>query len=352
MNFNTKISLTLPRKIEGEELRHILTEHAEWLKDHDNGKRADLSNITLFGADLQGADLSYADFSGADMMCANLSGTNLSFCNMYKARMGHCNLSEAILTNANLSQADLSEANLRKANLNYVNLAQATLTLSNLENAKLSHTCLFASNLSYCKFNFADLKFCDLYHTDIHDAHFDNADLSYARLIFAKHSIWASFKNANLTGVDITDCDIDDDAIIGAKGVNAFLKCPAEGSFIAWAKLRNNYYAKLLVPKHSKRAGKSKYTCRVSEANVLDITNSDGTTITGGGNFFQNSDGVFQKGASISKLKTFDDSIMHDGDGIHIFLSLKEAVKSEYWKEHITNESVLDLVIDDEDEII
>ena len=77
MNFNTKISLTLPRKIEGEELRHILTEHAEWLKDHDNGKRADLSNITLFGADLQGADLSYADFSGADMMCANLSGTNL-----------------------------------------------------------------------------------------------------------------------------------------------------------------------------------------------------------------------------------------------------------------------------------
>ena len=41
-----------------EELKDILDKHAKWLRNEDDGKRADLSGSDLSGIDLRGSDLS------------------------------------------------------------------------------------------------------------------------------------------------------------------------------------------------------------------------------------------------------------------------------------------------------
>lgn len=103
-------------------LREILEQHALWLQDRTQGKRADLSGAKLYGIDLSyanlsGADLTYADLSHADLRKANLSYANLSFANLHDANLSGANLSGAELNNAYLSGANLSGANLSGAEL-------------------------------------------------------------------------------------------------------------------------------------------------------------------------------------------------------------------------------------------
>ena len=54
------------------EIKEILEKHLKWIKDEEEGERADLSRANLYGANLSGADLSGAGLSGA-----NLSGASL-----------------------------------------------------------------------------------------------------------------------------------------------------------------------------------------------------------------------------------------------------------------------------------
>ena len=61
------------RTITADDLKTIISKHAEWLADSSKGTRANLR-----GADLHGADLSCADLSGADLRWANLRDANLS----------------------------------------------------------------------------------------------------------------------------------------------------------------------------------------------------------------------------------------------------------------------------------
>src|SRR5579859_2661091 len=78
-----------------ENLKEILEQHSEWLKDPTKGKRAYLAGADLRGANLAGANLRNADLAGADLRGADLAG--------------------ASLRNANLVGADLKSADLEGA---------------------------------------------------------------------------------------------------------------------------------------------------------------------------------------------------------------------------------------------
>jgi hypothetical protein len=80
------------------DLPETLRLHALWLRNHPDGKRANLR-----GANLRGADLRDAYLNGADLSDANLSGANLR---------------GAYLRGANLRGANLRGADLRDAYLN------------------------------------------------------------------------------------------------------------------------------------------------------------------------------------------------------------------------------------------
>ena len=80
------------RIVTAEELKEILAKHASWLKDSDNGKRANLSSADLSSADLSSADLRSADLRSADLRSANLSYANLSSANLSYADLRYANL--------------------------------------------------------------------------------------------------------------------------------------------------------------------------------------------------------------------------------------------------------------------
>jgi len=113
-----------------DELNQILADHAMWLKNSFDGKRADLSGADLSGADLSGANLSGANLSGADLSNANLSNADLSGANLSGADLSNANLRSAILSNADLRSANLRSAILRSAILSGAELATLVETRS------------------------------------------------------------------------------------------------------------------------------------------------------------------------------------------------------------------------------
>ena len=72
------------------DLPAILANHAEWLRDNEKGRRANLSGANLIADDLSGADLSRADLSRANLIGANLSGADLSGANLIGADLIDC----------------------------------------------------------------------------------------------------------------------------------------------------------------------------------------------------------------------------------------------------------------------
>ena len=63
--------------MDAKTLNEILNKHKKWLRNEEDGERADLSVADLSGAYLRGADLSGAYLSGAYLSGADLSGAYL-----------------------------------------------------------------------------------------------------------------------------------------------------------------------------------------------------------------------------------------------------------------------------------
>ena len=105
--------------MKAEDLKAVLADHAKWLANPSQGRRADLTGANLTRADLTGANLTRANLTRADLTRANLT--------------------RAYLTRAYLNGADLNGANLTGANLTGADLTRADLTRANLTGAKLGH---------------------------------------------------------------------------------------------------------------------------------------------------------------------------------------------------------------------
>ncbi len=109
-----------------EALVEILSNHALWLTDSNQGERADLSGADLTRAYLAVADLTRAYLANADLTRANLYDTDLSDANLTCADLSGAKLTGANLSYADLSYADLIGADLRSADLTGADLTRAT----------------------------------------------------------------------------------------------------------------------------------------------------------------------------------------------------------------------------------
>ncbi len=61
MQVSMGMTVLSQKKIERAEFDQRMEEHAKWLKNHEEGKRADFSDVDLSEMDLSGMDFSYAE---------------------------------------------------------------------------------------------------------------------------------------------------------------------------------------------------------------------------------------------------------------------------------------------------
>ena len=155
----------------------------------------------------------------------------------------------------------------------------------------------------------------DLYGANLSEANLCRADLFEANLSEA------DIRGANLDGADLKN--------IKYGHLTSFyaISCPEEGSFIGFKKCEQ-YIVKLRITENAKRCSATSRKCRCSEAEVLSITNMDGTTadIT---SISSNYDPDFiYKVGEIGHVDDFDENRWNEcSKGIHFFITRKEAVE-------------------------
>lgn len=186
----------------------------------------------------------------------------------------------------------------------------------------------------------ADLRGVDLRGVDLSDAYLKGADLKGADLSGADLK-GANLRDANLKDAILKDADLRDanlrDAILihtrlsGAilEGTKIFIPiaCPEEGSFIGYKKC-GKYIIKLRITETSKRCSSTSRKCRCSEAEVLSITNLDGTSnyITSVSSDYD-PNFVYKVGEIVS-VSDFDENRWNEcSTGIHFFITREEAVE-------------------------
>lgn len=242
-------------------------------------KHADLHDVDLRGADLHGvnlsgADLHSADLRGVDIHGADLSGVDLQHANLYSVNLQYANLYRANLHYAHLYGANLCGANLSVANLRGVNLSDA-----NLQNANLYGANLYGANLI----------------------------------------------NAILEGANLDVATLDDD-----EKYHMPLRCPSDGSFIGWKKVKHafeSYLVKLEIPEDARRSSATTNKCRCDKAKVLEITSLDGEyKFTEVVNYSYNHRTLYKVGYMVYP-DAFDDNRWNEcSNGIHFFIDKQEAI--------------------------
>ncbi|MDX9778542.1 MAG: pentapeptide repeat-containing protein, partial [bacterium] len=78
--------------MDAAKLKEILEKHLAWLRDEDDGARADLTGAKLTGADLRSADLRSADLTGADLRSADLTRAGLRSADLTGAKLDFSSL--------------------------------------------------------------------------------------------------------------------------------------------------------------------------------------------------------------------------------------------------------------------
>lgn len=123
-------------KLSDEKLKEILYNHALWLKNKNEGKRADFSPYILSKKDLSGLDLSEANFYNTALLNANFENTILRGANFKGAKAEKAKFSNCDLSNADFSLADLEEADFENANIENTVFIGAILKNTNFNNTK------------------------------------------------------------------------------------------------------------------------------------------------------------------------------------------------------------------------
>jgi hypothetical protein len=166
-----------------EELQRSLSDHKQWLTDHeevlenwDSAMRANnqqwkeammasgrmnLCNarlpFKLNEADLRWAKLNKADLTGAELNNANLLRAELNNASLVGARLNNAVLAAAKLNNADLGFAKLNNARLLGAELNNARLLGAELNNADLVGAELNNANLVVAEIADAQLSYADL---------------------------------------------------------------------------------------------------------------------------------------------------------------------------------------------------
>ena len=166
------------------------------------------------------------------------------------------------------------------------------------------------ADLSYADLSYADLSYADLSYVDLSYVDLRGADLSSADL-----------RDADLRDADLSYADLSYTIIFMP------LACPEEGSFIGFKKA-GKYIIKLKIPNDALRSSATSRKCRCSKAEVLSITNLDGTIcgITCVHSDYD-SNFIYTVGETV-EVSDFDTNRWNEcSTGIHFFITRREAVK-------------------------
>ena len=335
MSINVGRSVVMKGKktITKEQLDEVIKEHGLWLKDHAQGKRAELKDYSFdetYGSpvfDLSGVNLSNADLSGSSFFKSILVGINLSGAKLEGTHFKKVDLTDAVLDDIDIRDGSITYSKLTHVQADNADFTHCCMRDNSCENASFNGSRFVTADLYDSSFRGADLRNCNLMGANIDHVHFENADLSCVNLEFTEHSYWAYFNGADMLGIDIDGTPIDDEAVKGAKNLFVPMVCPEEGSFIAWKKCRDARIVKLQVTENALRTGGSRYFCRASEVMVLEVFDSNGKCDEAVS--IDDETLIYRKGELVKDEEEFDPSLLHDGAGIHFFITRAEAERSD-----------------------
>ena len=322
MEITMGMNIVNQKKIDKDELNKIMEEHALWLKDHDKGKRADLSTKDLSNMDLSGIDFSYADIQEVDLMEANLKGANLSHADLRKGLLHGVNLTNAVIDETDFTKATLMHAVLNGCKGTKAYFPFACMWGCEIKNASLKKASFLGAEVCDCDFTGSYLEDAGFVNADMDNAIFVDTNLKNADFYAAGRSYWCDFENADMTGVRVYGLDLDVEKLKGVKGLNMPIYCPEEGSFIAWKKCREGKVVKLMIPEHAERKGNTPRSCRASEAVVLEIYDKDGNPAENAVSIYDD-EFVYRKGETVFP-KEADREHRGGWDGIYFVLSRKD----------------------------
>ena len=136
-------------------------------------------------------------------------------------------------------------------------------------------------------------------------------------------------------GADLSGADLRGAYLRGAKEIPYIpLSCPSDGAFVGWKKVRtewdDRYLVKLLIPEDARRSSATTLKCRCDKAQVLAITNLDGSDC--GRKQVVNPEGD-ERAETLYKVgeMVFPDSFDEDrwnecSHGIHFFINKQDAI--------------------------
>ena len=161
----------------------------------------------------------------------------------------------------------------------------------------------------------ADLRHADLSGANLIDANLIGADLRHADL-----------RHANLIGANLIDADLSGVEYNESTAFYA-MACPEKGAFVGF-KNASGLIVELLIPEDAKRSSATTRKCRCSKAQVVSITNPDGSD-AGKTAIPSNHDSqfVYVVGETV-EVEDFDEDRWREcAPGIHFFITRDEAVR-------------------------
>jgi uncharacterized protein YjbI with pentapeptide repeats len=197
------------------------------------------------------------------------------------------------------------------------------------------------ANLGGADLGGANLRRADLRGADLGGANLGGADLSRADLRGANLR-GANLGRANLRGADLGEANLSEanlsEAYLGegkeAATLPMFWILPEEGPFIGW-KAIPGYILKLEIPAAAKRTSSlTGRKCRAEFVNVLEIFNEeDGSPAPDDteGHSWWSPTTVYKKGAKVDADGFDDDIRIECAQGIHFFITRKEAEEFNPW---------------------
>ena len=137
---------------------------------------------------------------------------------------------------------------------------------------------------------------------------------------------WANLRWANLSGADLSEADLRWANLRETRGVPP-IACPEKGAFIGFKKVRGDLIVELKILEDAERSSATSRKCRCSKAEVLSITNPDGsaadvTTAYSG----YDCDFAYTVGETVSVDDFNPDRWVECAPGIHFFITRQEAV--------------------------
>ena len=163
----------------------------------------------------------------------------------------------------------------------------------------------------------ANLSVANLRGADLRDANLRDANLRAANL-----------RDADLSCADLGDADLH--AMKSNYATTGFyMSCPEKGSFIGFKKAFD-YIVELKITENAKRSSATSRKCRCSEAEVISITELDGSESPRQSVASRyDPQFIYRIGETVS-VDNFDPNRWNEcSTGIHFFLTREEAVKYE-----------------------